>query len=32
MKRGITGLWLVTARFDEHFDQRVKLGLTSIHG
>jgi exopolysaccharide biosynthesis polyprenyl glycosylphosphotransferase len=30
MKPGITGLWQVTARFDQHFDDRVSLDLAYI--
>jgi lipopolysaccharide/colanic/teichoic acid biosynthesis glycosyltransferase len=30
MKPGVTGLWQVTARFDQHFDERVSLDLAYI--
>jgi lipopolysaccharide/colanic/teichoic acid biosynthesis glycosyltransferase len=30
MKPGMTGLWQVASRFDEHFDDRARLDLTYI--
>jgi lipopolysaccharide/colanic/teichoic acid biosynthesis glycosyltransferase len=30
MQPGLTGLWQVASRFDEHFDQRASLDLAYI--